>query len=383
METIFIVLLVAAAVLVVVYITYGRYQKEKKGKDPAAYIDGLRALLDGREEEAFSKFRTVVAEDSQNIDAYIRIGDILRKYGKADKALQVHKDLTIRHGLAPETRVAILKALALDYVRLKDTESALAALREMIQINPRNRWALQKMLDLCVESEDWDGAFEMNEKIMKADGEKSKKGLAIYKFFQGRKLFDQKEYHRARLIFKEAIGFDPACVPAYVFMGDSYLAENRLEDAVAVWKKLIKAAPDESHLVVGRLKKALFELGRFSETTNICNEILAAAPKNLHARLTLADYHYKKGEYDTAGEHLGIAIDEHPESFIPLLDLAKLYLTTGEKDKLGGLISRLEELREGIEHQYSCSRCGHKSMTRLWICPVCKAVDSFSSSRTK
>ena len=97
------------------------------------------------------------------------------------------------------------------------------------------------------------------------------------------------------LIFKEAINMDPACVQAYIKIGDSYTLENRLEDAVAVWQKLLKTVPEAANAVLGRLKKALFDLGRFGDISTVCEEILETSPKNLEARLTLADYHLKKG----------------------------------------------------------------------------------------
>ena len=361
-----------------IYYLYGRYKKEKQSKDPGAYIQGLKALLDGHVEAAFNKFREVVTADTDNIDAYIRIGDILRTHRKPDKAIQVHKDLTLRHGLSSDEKTAILKALSQDFLATQDYRSALAALKEILAINGNNRWALERILEVHTANEDWDTALETKEKIIKLDGQKSKKGLAIYKFFQGQKLYEKREYHKARLLFKEAINYDTGCVPAYLNTGDSYLAENRLDDAISIWKKMIEAVPDEAHHVVVRLKKALFELGKFSEISTICNEILRSSPKNLAARLTLADYHYKKGEYDLAAEHLNIATEEHPDSYSAILDLAKLYLTMGEKNKLSELIDNLEERREAIEQQYHCTKCGYKSKSKLWFCPSCKSVDSFA-----
>ncbi len=377
MDSIVIAFLLAIIALIFIYIYYDRFKKEKKVKDPTIYIDALKALLDGYDDVAFSKFREVVAEDSGNVDAYVRIGDILRKYNKPDKALQVHKDLTIRHGLTPDEKKLILRSLADDFVAVKDIASAKAALKEILSLESGNRWALEKLLDIYLQIGEWEEAFEIKEKLIKQDGSKSKSGLAIYKFLQGEKLFNNKEYHKARVQFKDAISTDPNCIPAYLFIGDSYLAENREEDAVEFWRKLIKAVPEASHFVLGRLKRALFDLGKFGEIARICVEILEISPKNLGARLTLAEYHFKKGEYSVASENLTQAADDHPDSYLPILDLAKLYLTIGDKKKLGELISRLDERREAVENEYHCTRCGSKSKTKKWLCPNCKAVDSF------
>ncbi len=377
METIVVVFLLAIIALIFIYIYYDRFKKEKKVKDPTAYIEALKALLDGYDDIAFSKFREVVAEDSSNVDAYVRIGDILRRYNKPDKALQVHKDLTIRHGLTVDEKKLILRSLAEDFTATKDIVSAKAALKEILSLESNNRWALEKFLDIYSETGEWEEASEIKEKLIKQEGNKSKAGLAIYKFLQGEKLFNDKEYHKSRIHFKEALSIDPKCIPAYLFIGDSYLAENREEDAVEFWRKLIKTVPEASHFVLGRLKRALFDLGKFGEIASICVEILETSPKNLDARLTLAEYHYKKGEYSVAVEQLTHAADDHPDSYLPVLDLAKLYLMIGDKKKLGELINRLDERREAVENEYKCSRCGSKSKSKKWFCPTCKAVDSF------
>ena len=230
MESIVVVFLLALIALIFIYIYYDHFKKEKKVKDPTVYIDALKALLDGYDDLAFSKFREVVAEDSSNVDAYVRIGDILRRYGKPDKALQVHKDLTIRHGLTNDEKKLILKSLSDDFINSKDIASAKAALKELLSLDGNNRWALEKFLDIYSQTGEWEEAFEVKEKLIKQDDSKSKSGLAIYKFLHGEKHFNEKEYHKARVHFKEAISIDPRCVPAYLYIGDSYLAENREED---------------------------------------------------------------------------------------------------------------------------------------------------------
>lgn len=378
METFAIILVLAVAGLAAVYLFYNKSQKEKKGKDPSTYIEGLKALLEGRDEHAFSKFREVVAEDSSNIDAYVRIGNILRKYDKSDKALQVHKDLTLRQGLERAQKISILTALADDYIALEDYYSAESALKELRLVDPSGRGAVRKLLEVYSRLGNWDEAFVTKELLIKMGGDKTRTGLAIYKYFQGQKLFDEKKFHKARILFKEAIGFDTKCTPAYILIGDSYLSENRTEDAVNIWRRMLVAVPDEAHLALGRIKKALFELGRYGEISDICREVIGAAPTSLDARLALADYYSKKGEYSVAIEHLRTAADNHPESYLPTLELAKLYLMSDDKERLKQLLDRLDGRYGSLDYQYRCKECGHLAKEKMWLCPKCYAVDSFA-----
>jgi lipopolysaccharide biosynthesis regulator YciM len=377
MDTFLIIILLAILPLVIIYVFYDRYRRDKKGRDPQSYIDGLKAMLEGYDERAFSKFREVISEDSTNIDAYIRIGNILRKYDKADKALQVHKDLTLRPDLQPDVKIAVLNAIAEDYIKLENYDSAADALKEIMTLDGGNRKAAEKLLNVYACLDKWEDAYAIRERIIKMDGGDSRADLAIYKFFQGEKLFIEKKFHKARVIFKEAINLNPVCVPAYIRLGDAYQSENRLEDAVESWRKMISIVPDEAHLVLDRLKKSLFEIGRYGEISDICRDILNSSSSNLDARLTLADYHLKKGEHQLAEEHLKTASENHPKTFLPAVELGRLYLGSDKKDKLGKLFDQLESQRENIETGYRCQKCGFETGDKIWLCPSCKAVDSF------
>ena len=146
------------------------------------YLDGLRDLLDGDEIKAFGKLRQVVAEDASNIDAYLRLGQILRANKKPERALQVHKDLTLRTGLGSEDKQKVLRQLAEDYIDLKDYDTARAALNELISLAPQEKWALRRLLSLQEREGRWDEAFDTATRIQKAESDRSKKPLAVYKF---------------------------------------------------------------------------------------------------------------------------------------------------------------------------------------------------------
>lgn len=336
---VFFVLLAAS---IAFYYAYDRFFKKSGPPVSDLYLEALRNLLDGRQESAFANLRQVITEDSQNLDAYLRLGQILRENAKPDRAVQVHKDLTLRGNLAPADKGAILEQLALDYEALKNSDMAEAALRELIEIRPDSRWAHVKLLKIYERLERWDEAYDIGVKILKLQGDKSKKALAPFKFHTGQSLQAKKEYHQARLMYKEAIGLDQAYVPAYLAIGDSYLAEDRLEDAVNFWKKLIASVPDKAHQVIERLKTALFDLGRFGEIQDICEDILSHSPTNIEARLTLAEFHEKKSNLAQAEEILTRLVEDNPDHMKSILELIHLYLEKDDRKKIDALFRTLE-----------------------------------------
>jgi tetratricopeptide (TPR) repeat protein len=96
----------------------GQHRRTRTPRD--AYTLGLSALIGGDRREALRHLRDAVQGDSDNIDAYLRLGDLLRESGSVDKALAVHRDLTVRPRIPESDRVLILESLTRDYLAGSD-----------------------------------------------------------------------------------------------------------------------------------------------------------------------------------------------------------------------------------------------------------------------
>ena len=324
------------------YFVYDRFFMTPEKKTSAIYVDALKDLLNGKEEAAFSKLRQVVTEDPNNIDAYLRLGQILREHNKPDRALQVHKNLTLRSDLSQQDKQDILYHLVSDYLALNEMKTAEDALHELISIDSRNLWAYANLLKIQEQSQKWDEAYETAVHLLKLESNKSKKPLARFKYNKADQLLKKREYHKARIIFKEAIGLDPSYVSAYLAIGDSYYEEKRLEDAVNFWNKLIATVPDQAHRAIERLKRTLFELGRFGDIMEICQNILEHSPRNIEARRTLAEFYEKKGDLDQAREYLEQILDDYPDDYATVIELTRVYLDKGDRKKIDSLFRSLE-----------------------------------------
>jgi lipopolysaccharide biosynthesis regulator YciM len=256
--------------------------------------------------------------------------------------------------LTKADKVSILRELASDYLVLNDLVTADAALKELTSLEPDNHWAYATRLRLQEKAGQWEEAYETAVQLLKLEGNKSRTPLAHYKFQQGEQFYKAREYHKARIAYKEAISLDPTFVPAILAVGDSYREEERFEDAVNFWVKLIEAVPEQAHVVIDRLKNVLFTLGRFGEIVEICHSILEHSPKNLEARRALAEFHVKKGDLDAVEEMLASILDEQPEDPFAIVELVRIYLEQGDQ-------KRLHELRRTLEYKRDRKRSALKS----------------------
>lgn len=342
----FLIFFVLLAAAIAFYLVYERFLGGPRKPDSTLYIEALRDLLDGRPESAFGKLRQVVAEDAENLDAYLRLAQILREHNKPERALQVHKDLTVRRGLPRAQKAAILRQLAEDYIALREYDTASAALKELTGLTPDDRWALQKLLQIHRELKQWDEAYDVAAQILKLDGNKSKRPLAWFRYQMGQEWQKKGEGRKARVLFKEALGLDPRMAVAFIAIGDSYRVEKRDEDAVEYWNKLIETVPEQGHLVIERLERALYDLGRFDEIEDVCRRILEHSPRDVQARLTLAKFYRNRGDLDQADDMLSQVLQQEPAHFGAFRSLVGIYLEQKNTSKISALLKRLESRGE-------------------------------------
>jgi lipopolysaccharide biosynthesis regulator YciM len=377
-QTYWWILPVAAVVIFVIIYFLVKFRREKIKPAQFLYIDGLKALLAGDVNLAFQKLKQVVSQDTKNVDAYLKLGDIFRKKKIYDKALRIHRELALRRSLSTEEQLDIKKSLALDYMESGNHSQAVAILNEILKLNERDTWAIQLLLSEYEQTGKWDEAFELRSKLFKHKKEKDRTILALYKVYKGKELASQGDYHRARVAYKEGLNYDDMCVPAYIFLGDAYYSEQRLDEAVNYWKKLLQMVPEAGYLVFNKLEKTLYELGSFGEISEIYEQVYKENPKDFHALFALASLDEKKGRSDEAQLKYNQILDIDP-SFLPArLSLIRIYQEQNEIEKAKDMVDKLfENLPAKVEY-FTCEKCGFSSSEPLWRCPSCREWNSFN-----
>jgi lipopolysaccharide biosynthesis regulator YciM len=245
-------------------------------------------------------FKEAVRQGSDNIDAYVKLGIILRNEGLYKNAIRIHQDLTLRGNLEPEDLINVKKNLVLDYWYLKEYAKAEHYLNQLLEDKSQIDWVAPYLIKIFEKREEWDKAFAMLQKSSLASEEKGKKKMALFKVKQGIQLAENKKEKEARVLIKEGQKIDPNCEEAYLQLGDSYLRENRTDDAIKIWTDLTKKVPEQAPKAFKRLEKAWFEKGQFSKIEDLYTSMLKSNPEYLPAIIALSEILRKKGEHDKA-----------------------------------------------------------------------------------
>lgn len=372
------IIIAFVVIFAVMAFLWSRAKKERKKVSPELYIDALKALLAGEEKVAFVKLKEVARKDPENADAYLKLGDLFRKNRRYDKALQIHRELTLRPSLSREEKSEVLRSLAEDYSASGNHDKAVAVLEELYRVSEKDQRAAVRLLLEYEEMDRWEDAFELRKRTFSRKEDQTDKILALYKVLWGKQRAKRGELHKARVAFKEALNYDENCVPAYVYLGEAYYQDERLKDAVEYWKKLLKVVPEAGYLVYDKLEKTLFELGEYGDIPEIYEDILNKYPRNTFALFSLARIHEKKGMVESAIERYKQILDIDPQFLSARLSLAKLYQQEGRKEESTDLLDNLIESCPPAATKFVCDRCGYRSSEPLWRCSSCKTWNSFN-----
>jgi len=295
-----ILLITAGLLLVVLFlIISGRRRLEAVRSERDPYVEGLRHLVDGESDLAYARLLEVVESDTSNIDAYILLGDILRGKGSGERALKVHRDVTVRSDLTPLLRRIALKSLALDHISLHDWGAAEKTLLDLDRIWKSSDWARLRLMDVYEARGSWDEAFTLGKTLLD-DDQMTVERLARCRVEEARHLVTVGEGHKARIALKEALKHDPTTSEAYMMIAETYAAEKKTASAIEWWEKLVSTVPADAGPALARLEDALYELGEFNQMANIYHGYLESNPDNPDAALALAHFHERRGEVQEA-----------------------------------------------------------------------------------
>ncbi len=375
-EFLFLLVLIGGGIGAAVYFRDWKVRHSITPTTP--YAEGLRAILDGDTPKAIQKLRDTVTADTNNIDAYLRLGALYAQGGDLARATKIHRALTLRGDLVDRQKLDIYRALTEDYLSAGDSNRALEAVNQMLAIAKKDTWALQQKSEILASQGQWQAAYATAEKLNGLSTTSTGRRLAILKTLDGERLCSSGKERDGRIQFRQAIKHDATLVAPYLYWGDSYVREHRIEDAVKIWRRLIDVNPAQSYVSFERLESHLFDLGRFSEIEQIYRGVVQSYPQNVHAYAALSRFLRKKGDAGGAITTLRDGLENNPESLWLRRRLIRMYFDVHDVD---GVMNMSRDVLSRVmkeNYEYACSNCGNVSREPLWVCPKCNKVDSYN-----
>jgi lipopolysaccharide biosynthesis regulator YciM len=304
------------------------YFKPSKGKHiNNTYTEALNAMLLADKRKAISLLSNVVKKDSSHIDAYLQLGNLLRDE-EPGRAIKIHQMLTVRPSVSKETKIEILKSLALDYEKTSELSKAKSEAEKIVEIDKANQWANSFLLSISEKMEDWDYAELKAKELQKIKGFNESINLSKYTLKKGLEYFKINNMTEAETLFRKAINESPNFGLPYRYLGDIMHLNRDLVKAVEYWEKYMDLEPIESANVFDRIETALFDLGRYSEVEKFYRKVLDKNSDDVNAGQRLANVLNEKGENKAAITLIDQFIEKENSSISVMLMKLKLSLLT-------------------------------------------------------
>lgn len=367
----FVMAAVAAVVVVGVLVLGARRRSRRRAAEETTYQKGLDALIAGDRESALKHLAVTVREDPRNVDAYVKLGNLLRERGQVKQAIQVHRELLVKRRLPKQVRSEITKNLALDYAEARRWGEVV----EQIGSLPRSERGDTRMLALARDAYeavgDFDRAIAAHRDMLKA-GASREPSAGVYRAHAALLALERGDSVRARAEFQAALKEDPDAALASLHLGDIAAEAGDLERATAHWMRLVSDKPECAHLAFDRLEKAYFELGDFGRMVSVYEDVVTRAPSSVHAYCGLSRMLERKGDIDEAVSAAREAIKHEADTLIGHRQLVEVLVRNERFEEAAraaeGLLSALA-VERATAH---CPECGKPSAKPGWRCRECR-----------
>lgn len=376
----YIVVVIAAVVVVLLIAIFARRGKRSPGAEvekDSAYAHAVGCLIDGKRDEALKHLKEAVRLNPENIHAYIKLGDLLREKGNIERALQVHRELTVRRGAGHAMDKELYRSIAKDYLAAGKLGEAKKAAEKSLSFDKKDREALGILARVYEGTGELEKAFEVQAELVRRSATNGESFLALYRSYIGAEYLARGDKSKAKKSFEGALGMDKKCLPALLHLGDIHYDEGDRKKATEKWEELAGLYPQWAYVVYGRLEKAYYESGAFGDVERVYEDVLRAKPNDIPTLLAMAEINHKRGVFDEAMRLVKETLEIDPDCRRARQLLVRLRLEEGDsKAALKDVLSFLEESRPG-EGEFVCSSCGHRSKEVLFRCPVCRNWSTF------
>ena len=338
------------------------------------YAEGLDMLIMGKRKKAYKNFKLIIEKDSNNVKAYLYLGQVVRDGGNPKKALDIHQPLLYRKDLNNYDKVELYKNISLDYYRMDNSDQSINFAKKILTVEKFNEWSINHLIRLYKNIDDWANATEYLKMLFEISKNMNYTKLALYKIQEGRVLLKNNDFNLSRDAFEEALNLNSNLNICYYFIGNAFAdesnyiydsaveleqetesslekneqsqklkvdAENILAKAITMWGHFIESMPEYSWMILPTLKDALQALHRYDDIEKLLIQSENKNENNLDIVSHLADFYANKGDIDKALKTINKALEKNKDSLIAQLKKLKIICLKNKESSLSVQIDKL------------------------------------------
>jgi lipopolysaccharide biosynthesis regulator YciM len=319
-----IIIIVAVIILTIIIVNYSR--RDAVSVD-VLYADALNSILKGDNATAVKLLKQVVNRDSDNIGAYLQLGNLVRSYNPMQSA-KIHQSLTVRPKLDKHISKEIHQALALDYQEIENYNRAKIEAEMVLKYDKNDLWAHQFLLRIAENNHNWDEARQLADKIQKISGKKDARLSSKIQLQAGKGYAKDGDTKKAFQHLHKAVKLDPDFSEPYLELGNLYKRDNNVKKAIINWENYLIYSENSDSDVYKKIETALFESNRFSEAEHLYKRILNKKPDDIYSVVKLTKLLVDRGDGDQASKIIEDCIKNKEDFLVAKLLKIKLSIDT-------------------------------------------------------
>lgn len=362
----------------------GRVIDRRRLRETPHYMLGLNFLADHQVDQAIEELARAASTDTEALEIQMILGNLYRQKGQVGRAINIHQQLLQRPQLTTLEHAYVLLCLGLDFRHAGFIDRALEAFQEVVQLDPRNRYAYVHLQKLHEEQHEWAEALRVREQIARIDGGRQPGHQQILGFLRneiGAAQLRTGDTAGAARCFTEAVDVDARTAPAYLNLGDLHERQGDVAAAVAAWEQLVDAVPDRAYLAFDRLARAYASLGTPQRFATLCQRLIDANPQDWRARLALSRHHLAGDAPETAFTLLLEALPHNPHGLALHQDAWRVLSALGlDRRQVERYMAVARETVFYLD-PHVCRQCRYRSTELLWQCPQCHEWNTFVEER--
>ena len=344
---------------------------------PVAYFKGLHYLTTNQYEKATEAFSDAVKINNNSIELHFALGNLLRRTGQIDKAINLHNDILESRELTESQKDSVKAELAQDYfkARLYDrSEELLLNLKK----NKYYQYSLGALLQIYERQRDWPKAISTALELEKNSGISFRKNISHFNCEIATEHLLNNSFMEAKDALENALNEHKNCVRANILLGDIANNQGNFEDAITFWKKIEYQKPEYLGLVASKILNTLQRQNKINEGLSLISRYF-----DIYKLKTLLNILYETIILNEGAlEAEKIARNEliQRPSLVALEQLfqAKAMRNSNELENIE-LIQQTLKNAIGNRKFYVCNECGFKARQFHWQCPACNAWESLPS----
>lgn len=341
------------------------------------YERGENVFAAGNLDKAKGIFNKLLEEFPNHVGALNYKGEIERKQGHADLALELHSKAS---KIAPGN-LKTLSNLAEDYSSNGSLAQETSTLEKIRQKEPESPLILTRIRDAYLKKDDWKNAAEVQKRVVSLTRDKTQEQKEQELFSQiiyrnGLAYWEKGQVDSAISEFKKALRISGNCLPAYITLGDAYLKSGNKKNALKTWE--VGLTYTHSPLILMRLQKMFQESDDLKNLERIYREAIKSSNNSFRSTLVLMNgaFYMNRGKTEEAIESLETI--QHENSMLRSVLLANAYRQKQDTSNTEKAVQSAIDLANETLLKMVCTECNTPVKEWASHCPNCKTWNSLT-----